>query len=76
MANLLWLQGRACSGNIMPFLHAEEPSACDIVADFDNRWGMPARDSLCWPYGVAACGGKEVIADSGNDRVLLWEAAA
>ncbi len=41
----------------------------------DNRWGDAARDSLCWPYNVAACGGTLVVADSGNNRVLLWEAA-
>jgi hypothetical protein len=41
----------------------------------DNRWGAPARDSLCWPYGVAGVGNTLVIADSGNNRVLLWEAA-
>ncbi len=34
MANLLWLQGGACSGNSMSFLNAEEPSACDLVTDF------------------------------------------
>lgn len=39
----------------------------------DNRWAMASRDSLCWPYGVAAAGGTLVIADSGNNRVLLWE---
>ncbi|MGQ0671578.1 MAG: NHL repeat-containing protein [Hyphomicrobium sp.] len=42
----------------------------------DNRWGFPRRDSLCWPYSVSACGTTTVIADSGNNRVLLWEAAA
>ena len=41
----------------------------------DNRWGPPVRDSLCWPYGVAACGETVIIANSGNNRVLLWEAA-
>ena len=41
----------------------------------DNRWGAAARDSLCWPYGVAACDGTLVIADSGNNRVLLWNLA-
>jgi hypothetical protein len=40
----------------------------------DNRWGFPARDSLCWPYGVAVCDTTMVISDSGNNRVLLWEA--
>lgn len=34
MANLLWLQGGACSGNTMSFLNAEEPSACGLVTDF------------------------------------------
>ena len=34
MANLVWLQGGACSGNTMSFLNAEEPSACDLVTDF------------------------------------------
>jgi hypothetical protein len=41
----------------------------------DNRWEPAARDSLCWPYGVTACGSTLVIADSGNNRVSLWEAA-
>lgn len=34
MANLLWLQGGACSGNTMSFLNAQEPSVCDLVTDF------------------------------------------
>lgn len=34
MTNLLWLQGGACSGNTMSFLNAEEPTACDLIADF------------------------------------------
>lgn len=39
----------------------------------DNRWQAAARDSLCWPYGVSISGRTVVIADSGNNRVLLWE---
>jgi len=42
----------------------------------DNRWGRPVRDSVCWPYGVAACDEMLLVADSGNSRVLLWDAAA
>jgi hydrogenase small subunit len=34
MANLLWLQGGACSGNTMSFLNAEQRGVCDLVADF------------------------------------------
>ncbi|MES2957638.1 MAG: hypothetical protein V4792_05585 [Pseudomonadota bacterium] len=48
----------------------------DFRAKGDNRWQLPARDSVCWPYGVAVCGDTAVIADSGNNRVLLWRLAA
>ena len=41
----------------------------------DNRWGCATRDSVCWPYSVAASSSTLVVADSGNNRVLLWEAA-
>ena len=37
----------------------------------DNRWSFPVRDSLCWPYDVAACDQTLVVSDSGNNRVLL-----
>ena len=52
MANVLWLQGGACSGNTMSFLNAEEPSACDLVTDFGINilWhpslGMELGDNL------------------------------
>ncbi len=48
----------------------------DFVSKGDNRWQMPARDSLCWPYGVTACGDTLVVSDSGNNRVMLWEMAS
>jgi len=41
----------------------------------DNRWSFPARDSVCWPYGLASCGGVLAVADSGNNRVMLWDLA-
>jgi hypothetical protein len=41
----------------------------------DNRWQLASRDSLCWPYAVSACGAILAIADSGNNRVLLWDIA-
>jgi uptake hydrogenase small subunit len=45
MANLLWLQSGACSGNTMSFLNAEEPSVCDLVTGFGIKivWGCPAH---------------------------------
>lgn len=42
----------------------------------DNRWLPAARDSVCWPYSVAAEGNTLLVADSGNNRVLLWPLAA
>jgi hydrogenase small subunit len=34
MANVLWLQGGACSGNTISFLSAEQPTAVELVTDF------------------------------------------
>ena len=34
MANVLWLQGGACSGNTMSFLDAQEPTVVELVTDF------------------------------------------
>ncbi len=42
----------------------------------DNRWLPAARDSLCWPYALAVHEDTCVIADSGNNRVLLWDICA
>jgi hypothetical protein len=42
----------------------------------DNRWAAACRDSFCWPYGISACGQRLVVADSGNNRVMLWEGAS
>lgn len=39
----------------------------------ENRWESVAGDTLCWPYGVAAEGDYLAIADSGNNRVVIWE---
>ena len=41
----------------------------------ENRWERTGRDTLCWPYGVSVCGDTAIVADSGNNRVLLWDAA-
>ncbi|HSV71430.1 MAG TPA: hypothetical protein VLI72_15080 [Methylibium sp.] len=44
----------------------------DWSAKGDNRWQPAARDSVCWPYSIALHGDTALIADSGNNRVLLW----
>jgi len=36
---------------------------------------VPARNAVCWPYAMTACGATAVVADTGNNRVLLWEMA-
>ena len=43
----------------------------------DNRWQHAERDSVCWPYSLAMQGADTLlVADSGNNRVLLWPLAA
>ncbi|MEM0961180.1 MAG: NHL repeat-containing protein [Bacteroidota bacterium] len=48
--------------------------------DFDgageNRWDAIRDDTLCWPYGLHLCGDALAIADSGNNRVVVWDLAA
>ncbi|HXU33056.1 MAG TPA: hypothetical protein VN851_21015 [Thermoanaerobaculia bacterium] len=60
------------------------PSACGAPADRvigqtnfagngENRWQAVRQDTLCWPYGISLFGGRLAIADSGNNRVMIWE---
>jgi len=48
--------------------------------DFDgageNRWDAIRDDTLCWPYGLHLRGDTLAIADSGNNRVVVWDLAA
>jgi hypothetical protein len=56
--------------------------ATDLLGqtDFDqngeNRWDRVAYDTLCWPYGIASHDECLAIADSGNNRVMLWDVSA
>lgn len=61
---------------------AAEPSgaAVDVVLgqpDFDvngeNRWDRVEHDTFCWPYGLSRHGDHLAVADSGNNRVMLWQ---
>ncbi len=61
-----------------------QAGAADVVLgqpDFDrageNRWTAVAADTLCWPYGLSAAtdpryGDLLGIADSGNNRIVIW----
>lgn len=41
-------------------------------ANGENRWTSVQRDTLCWPYGLSLHGDRLAIADSGNNRVVIW----
>jgi hypothetical protein len=51
----------------------------DFDASGENRWRAVTADSLCWPYGIclhrAAADGvlRLAVADSGNNRVMIWK---
>jgi DNA-binding beta-propeller fold protein YncE len=44
----------------------------DLDANGENRWESVRHDTLCWPYGLAFHDGRLAVADSGNNRVVLW----
>ncbi|MFM9032759.1 MAG: NHL repeat-containing protein [Mycobacterium sp.] len=44
----------------------------DFGSNGENRWTAVQRDTLCWPYGLSLCGDTLAVADSGNNRVMLW----
>jgi hypothetical protein len=41
-------------------------------ANGENEWKAVTRRTLCWPYGLHLHRGKLAIADSGNNRVMIW----
>lgn len=43
-----------------------------LQANGENRWSSVVADTLCWPYGVSLHGDRLAVADSGNNRVMLW----
>ncbi|WP_235682563.1 NHL repeat-containing protein [Mycolicibacterium poriferae] len=45
----------------------------DFSSNGENRWALVGRDTLCWPYGLSLHGDRLAIADSGNNRVMVWE---
>jgi hypothetical protein len=45
----------------------------DLDANGENRWSKVEDDTLCWPYGLSLAGDLLAVADSGNNRVVLWQ---
>jgi hypothetical protein len=44
----------------------------DMDKNGENEWKAVAHHTLCWPYGLQLRNGWLAIADSGNNRVMLW----
>lgn len=44
----------------------------DLASTGENRWDHVAADTLCWPYGLHRRADLIAVADSGNNRVVLW----
>lgn len=49
----------------------------DFAAAGENRWQMVEADTFCWPYGLSLgagpAGRRLAVADSGNNRVMVWD---
>jgi hypothetical protein len=45
----------------------------DFGTNGENRWDAVADDTFCWPYGLSVHGRRVAVADSGNNRVMIWE---
>lgn len=44
-----------------------------FAANGENRWDAVSADTFCWPYGVSLHRGRLAVADSGNNRVTVWD---
>jgi hypothetical protein len=44
----------------------------DFDATGENGWKEVTHHTLCWPYGVWMHRGRIAVADSGNNRVMMW----
>ncbi|MEN1680135.1 MAG: NHL repeat-containing protein [Planctomycetota bacterium] len=45
----------------------------DFASNGENRWQSVMPETLCWPYGLCLHRGVLAVADSGNNRVMLWD---
>ena len=68
---LVWREAPAASGAAADAVLGQP----DMTANGENRWDAVAADTMCWPYGLRLHGGRVAVADSGNNRVMIWELA-
>ena len=45
----------------------------DFAGNGENHWQSVNENALCWPYGMSFHQDTLAIADSGNNRVMLWD---
>jgi hypothetical protein len=48
----------------------------DFLANGENHWRAVTNHSLCWPYAVCRRGERLAVADTGNNRVMIWQLEA
>ena len=65
---LLW--DRAPAGNGSPADRVI--GQANFAGNGENRWQAVRQDTLCWPYGLCLFAGRLAVADSGNNRVMIW----
>ncbi|MFP5488286.1 MAG: NHL repeat-containing protein [Acidimicrobiia bacterium] len=44
----------------------------DFTTSGENRWDAVTDDTFCWPYGLSLHGDRLAVADSGNNRAMIW----
>ncbi len=67
---LLWNDFPLDDTNVSP---AAVLGQLDFDGNGENRWDAVTKDTLCWPYGIHFHNGQLAIADSGNNRVMIWD---
>lgn len=44
----------------------------DFESNGENHWDRVRADTMCWPYGICMHRNLLAVADSGNNRVMIW----
>ena len=67
---LVWKEeiAQSCGASAMAVLG--QP---DFASNGENHWKAVSDETLCWPYGICLHENSLAVADSGNNRVMLWD---